>query len=212
MAASKDFQIHKGKTFFTLLRWEAEPMVYKAITGITRGAPARLTVAGHGIPDAWRVAVVSVKGMSQINAANSPPKPKDYSPATVVDVNTIELNGVNSSDFNAYTSGGYVQFKTPVDLAGMTGRIDIKDKIGGRILASTQAYTIKDDQGNDVIVQPIITVVFDNVLKTITVAINAADTAAVTWKKGVYELEILSGSTVTLLLSGSFTVREEVPT
>lgn len=38
---------------------------------------------------------------------------------------------------------------------------------------------------------------------TITLSMTAADTAAITKTKGVYDLELISGSTVTRLLEGS---------
>lgn len=51
MAVQKDLTIQQGKTFALVLRWETEPIVYKAITAITLTAPARLTVTDHGAQD-----------------------------------------------------------------------------------------------------------------------------------------------------------------
>ena len=199
MAADKDFIIEQGKTFSQVLRWEAPPIIYKAITAITQTAPARLTVTAHGIPNGWRVAVVSVKGMTQINAPNSPPKDKDYVQATVVDANTVELNTVNAADYKAYSSGGYLQLNTPVDLAGYTARMSVKDKVGGTELLRLD--TVAGD------------IVIDNVAKTITLTVSAVDTAAITWKKGVYDLELISsGGVVTALLSGTVVLAKEVTT
>lgn len=204
MAATKDFVIEQGKTFSQVLRWEAPPIVYKAITAITQTAPVQITSTGHGIPGGWRVAVVSVKGMTAINAANSPPKEKDYHVATVIDANTISLNDVNAADYKAYTSGGYLQFNTPVDMTGYTARMQIKDKVGGTVLASTEAADTPKD---------ILTVSIDNPNKTITLLVSATDTAAVTWKKGVYDLELVSsGGVVTALLTGTISVTKEVTT
>ena len=80
MAVSKDLTIQQGKTFTLVLRWETEPIVYKAITAIAQTAPVRITAAGHGLVDGWRAAVVSVKGMAEINAENTPPRGDDYKP------------------------------------------------------------------------------------------------------------------------------------
>jgi len=202
MAAKQDLTIKQGSTFTRVLRWESPPYLYKAITGITRGAPAVVTATGHSIPDGWRVAVVSVKGMTQINAKKAPPIDSDYVRATVIDANSVELNEVNSTDYGNYTSGGYLQLLTPVDLSGYTGRMKIKDKVGGTVLASTEVADTPAD---------VITITLDNVGKTITVQIAADDTAAFTWTKGVYDLEMVSGTgVVTDLLQGKVTVELEV--
>lgn len=202
MAAKQDLTIRQGGTFSRVLRWEAPPYIYKPITGITKAAPAVVTAASHGIPNGWRVAVVSVKGMTQINAKKSPPLDSDYTRATVVDTNTIELNEINSTDFGNYTSGGYLQHLTPVDLAGYTGRMKIRDKIGGTVLASTDVADAPLD---------VITITINNTDKTITIQIEADDTAAFAWTKGVYDLEMVSsGGVVTDLLYGSVKVDKEV--
>jgi hypothetical protein len=199
MAAAKDLTIEQGKTFSQVLRWEAPPIIYVPITGILQAAPARITAPSHNCPPGWRVAVVSVKGMSQINAQNTPPKAADYHSATVIDPNTVELNDVNAADFKAYTSGGYLQFNTPVDLTGYSARMSVKDKVGGTVLLS---LTTVDGR-----------ITIDDLTKSITLTISAVDTAALTWKKGVYDLELVSpGGIVTALLAGAVTVSKEVTT
>lgn len=204
MADNRDLSIVQGKTFSLVLRWESEPIVYKAISGISlaSGAP-RPAVVGHGLPNGWRCAVTRVKGMKQINAANSPPRSSDYHPATVIDADTIELNDVapyddNGNEWPAYTGGGFIEYNTPVDLTGFAGRMEIKDKVGGTVLAST------DD---------ILVITVDNTAKTITLSITATDTAAISWMKGVYDLEMVSATgEVTSLLSGKVSVSKEVTT
>lgn len=210
MADSKDLEIKQGKTYSLVLRWETEPIVYKPITAISlaNGAP-RLTVTGHGTPNGWRGAVTRVKGMTQINAKNSPPRASDFVTATVIDANTIELNSVTPCDDSGtewpnYTSGGFWQFNTPVDLAGYTARMKIKDKIGGTVLASTEAG---DTPLN------ILSIAIDNAGKTITLSIAATATDDITWTKGVYDLEMVSGTgVVTTILSGKVSVTKEVTT
>lgn len=201
----KDFVIRQGSTFQHVLRWGAPPYIYKAITAITQTLPCRITSTAHGVIDDWRVAVVSVKGMLQINAdvdRHGIPYTRAYHKATVIDANTVELNDINSADFKPYTSGGYLQFLTPVDLTGFTARMKIRDRIGGTILASTEVGDTPLD---------IITVTLDDVLATITLNIAASDTAALTWTKGVYDLELVSaGGVVTTLLSGKISVTKEV--
>ena len=194
---NQNLTIVQGTTYELPVRWETEPIVYKAITGVTQTAPAVVTCVGHGVPDGWRVTVVSVKGMTQINAKNSPPKDSDYTLATVLTADTLELNTVNAADHKAYTSAGYVQYNTPQDLTGYIARMDIKDKIGGTVLL---ALTTENGR-----------ITVNNTTKTITLAISADDTAAITWKRGVYDLELESSTgVVSSLMFGTVTVTNEV--
>lgn len=197
--SNSDLIIKQGKTFRHVVRWETTPIVYKAISAITKAAPVSLTVTGHGMPDGWMATVVSALGMTQINANNNPPKESDYEKGTVVDDNTIEFNEVNSAGFSAYTSGGYLQYNTPHDLADYTARMSIKTKVGG-----TELVALTSVDGD---------IVIDNTEKTITILISATDTAAYTWLNGYYELEMVSGdSEVTQLLTGRITVEREITT
>lgn len=182
----KEILIQKGKTFNLIARWSTTPIIRKPISAISllTGAP-RLTVTGHGMPDGWDCAITQVAGMKQINAENSPPSEGDYHEGTVIDANTIELNGVDASGFSTYTSGGFLQFYTPVSLSGQTPRMTIKDKVGGTILASTD---IADAPKN------IITITPDVANKKLLISIPASATAALTWKKGVTDLEMVSGT------------------
>lgn len=199
MATKHDIVIQQGKTFNQVVRWESTPIVYKPITGITQAAPAQITATGHGVPAGWRVAIVSVRGMLQINAKNTPPRSSDYHAATIVSANAITLNDVNSSDYSSYTSGGYVQYNTPVDMTGFTARMTIKDRVGGTVLETLTDANAK--------------IVLDNTAKTITILLSAVATAAYTWVKGVYDLEMVSaGGVVTAILSGNVAVTKEVTT
>ena len=201
MANTKDLAIVQGKTFSLAIRWEAPPIIYKAITAITQTAPVKITAVGHGIPDGWRVAVTNVKGMTDINATANSVKDGDYVQATVVDVDTITLNDINAAGFKAYISGGYLQYNTPVVLTDFTARMSIKDKVGGTVLLS-----LTTENGG---------IVIDVTRHVITLNISATASAALTWSKGVYDLELVSADTipvVTALLTGKVTVSKEVTT
>lgn len=191
--------ITKGKTFIRTLRWAVAPFVYKPITAITKAAPAVITCATHGVPPGWRVAVTAVKGMTELNAADCNDISDDeYHKATVIDANTISLD-LSSACFNAYTSGGYIQYWTPVDLAGYTARMSLKNKVGG-----TELFRLDTSNGR---------ITLDNVDKKIDLLISAVDTAALTFKKAVYDLELVSpGGVVSLVIYGSVTVVDEVTT
>lgn len=195
----KDYIIVQGATFKPVVRWETSPSTFKPISNITQGAPAQVSCVGHGVPDGWRVAVVSVQGMTEINAGSTPPKKRDFHRVEVVDSDTLTLLEVNSAGFAAYAGGGFLQYYPPVNLSGYSARMKIKDRIGGAELLSLTSG------GGDIIL--------DNSLKTVSLFISDADTEALTWKRGVYDLEMVApDDTVTRILYGVITVSREVTT
>lgn len=203
VARRQDLVLEQGRTFTRLIRWETSPIVYKPITAIAQTAPALITAVGHGIPDGWRVGVINVLGMLEINAKHTPPKDGDLIPATYVGANQVSLNSVSSAGFDAYISGGYLTYYTPVDLTGFTAAMKIKDRIGGLTLATLVSGVGAGLTG----------ITIDNSAKTITVVIASEDSAAYTWLRGVYDLELVSATgIVTAILTGSITVKDEVTT
>jgi len=248
-----DIKIVKGKTFRDVIRWESAPVIYKAITGIAKTAPARITAVAHGIPDGWRAAVTNAGGMTEINASANSLRDSDYKQVTVVDVDTVDLNAVNAAGFHAYTSGGYIQYNTPVDLTGFTARQAIKARVAAPVLlqcsvAGTSGTTKPTSAGVDGTVtwESVTTgvadyewrantaydvadvvdlthllylttengrITIDTADFTITREISAADTALIDWRKGVFDLELVSADVepvVTGLVSGAAAVTEEL--
>ena len=194
-----NLNIYKGSDFRKILRWETGPLVYKSISAIPSLAPLRLTVTGHQMLNGWRFAIQSVKGMTQLNASKNPPVEKDFYTGTVIDADTIEVNNLNASDFSNYTSGGVIVYNTPTNLTGYTARLTIKDKVGGTELLS---LTTENDRIN-----------LSTANATIMLELDATTTSAITFSKGVYDLELMdSTGAVSKLLSGSIKVFEEVTT
>ena len=70
-----------------------------AITGITQANPAVVTAAAHGFSDGDIIYIVDVSGMTEVNNLQ-------YTVANST-TNTFELQGVDSSAFTAYSTGGY---------------------------------------------------------------------------------------------------------
>jgi len=70
----------------------------KTITAISKANPAVITATGHGFADGDVVKVTSVVGMTEINGKVGVVK--------VTDANNFSLNGINSTGFTTYTSGG----------------------------------------------------------------------------------------------------------
>jgi hypothetical protein len=184
-----------------------KPYVYKAITAVSNVAPIRLTAPSHGLVDNWPVWVQGAGGLvakagytvlKPVNARIDPPPASEFHTATVVDANTIELNDINGQILTAYTSGGYVQYLTPVDLSAYSARMTIRTRVGG-----TSLWTGTSGDGD---------IVVDNSTKTIALTISDTDTAAFDFLKAIYDLEMYTGSTVSLLASGNVTVAREVAT
>lgn len=76
----------------------------KNITAATQANPVSLTITSHGMTTGAQVQITGIVGMTQLND-------KIYI-ATVVDANTITLNGVDGTAFTAYTSGGSATYST----------------------------------------------------------------------------------------------------
>jgi hypothetical protein len=192
-------RIRKGETFSRVIRWEVGPTIYKNITGATKAGPCVLTVASHGLPDGWRVKrIVSVAGMKQLNTHKvvagawvETPLGEDFPQglkATVTDANTIELNQVNASGFDTYTSGGVIECNTPKDLTGYTARMQIRASAD----ADTVLFELTTENSR---------IVLDNTAKTIELTIPVALVDEIDWTSGVATLEMVADDgTVTLLI------------
>lgn len=199
MPREYDLTLPRGETFVLGVRWEAGPWLYSAITSVSNGAPAVITTTGHTIPDGWEVAVVDAKGLTQLNAKNNPPKRSDMRRATVLSATMVELNDVSSASFGRHTaSTGYLAWMTPKSLVGYSARMQIRDRSGGAVLLS-----LTSGAGDGI--------ALDDNLKLIEVTITAAQTEAMNWTSGVYDLELVSsGGVVTKLLKGTVTPEAEV--
>lgn len=197
MAATKNFVIEKGKTFNQRVRWEnAGKIVYKEITAVQNTAPMRFTSPLHGVPDGWRG---TVTGHPNIDVEVNNVRDKDYFEVSVIDANTVEVNSINASAFKPYTTGAWLQYNEPVDMTGFTARMSIKNKVGG-----TELLSLTTANGG---------IIIQEAEDLITLLISATDTAAFTWTKGVYDLEMVSpGGVVSALLTGTVTVKAEVTT
>lgn len=82
-----------------------------------------------------------------------------------------------------------------INLTGYTARMQIRQRVGGDVLT-----TLTTENGG---------ITLGGAAGTITLTISATNTAAITMD-GVYDLEMVSGSTVTRLLQGSVTLSKEV--
>ena len=200
-ALQHDIELRRGATFVLPVRWETTPWLYAAIASISLTAPVAITSAAHTIPDGWNVAVVDAKGLTQLNAKNNPPKASDMRRATVVSATQIQFNEISAAAFGKHQAGsGYLAWLTPHTLTGYTARMQIKDRIGGTVLASLTSL-------------PGGGIVLDDAGKVIEITITAEQSEAFAWTSAVYDLELVSAAgKVTPLLEGAASVSGEVTT
>lgn len=186
-----NFKIYQGSTFKEVLRWESSTKVYKPISGITKSAPVEINAIGHGAPTGWRVKITNVLGMKEINSADT------YNTISEVTADGFKINAINAVSFSDYTSGGIVEYNQPVDLAGLTAKMQIREKLD----SSTYILELTTENGG---------IVLDNINKTITINISYEQTAALSFSSAVYSLEIMRGAEVTPFINGTISLVKEV--
>lgn len=177
--------IVKGSTYRDTLRWASSLCLLKACT-VVATAPVRISCTAHGVVDGWNVQIENHVNFN----------PKTFYAVKVIDANTLEISCVNGAAFKA--GAAVLRYNAPVDMAGYTARMKIKDKVGGTVLAELTTANGR--------------IVIDNVAKTIVREIPADVTAALAAKKGVFDLEMIQGTYVTKIDSGTVTIANEVTT
>lgn len=197
---SLDLCIRRGSTVAIPIRVESDTIVYKAITAISQGAPVEITAATHGALDGWMGAVTGVKGMTEINASQVPPKDSDLRRMTVADANTVQFNAVSSADFRPYRSGGYLMYFEPMDLSAFVdARMEVKDRVGGTQLA---LFTVANGK-----------LEIDQSARSVWLKLAADEEIA--FDEGVFDIELVtSGGLVVPICSAesTLTVSPEVTT
>lgn len=186
-----NFKLIQGSTFRETLRWESGEKVYVPITDITKTAPVVITATNHGLVANWRAKVYGCTGMKEINDT------ENYLTATSVTTNTVTFNSINALGYTTYTGGGVLEYNKPTDLSGMTGRMQIRQKLDD----TTVIKELTSANGG---------VIIDNTTKTIQLLISAVDTAAFTFQSAVYSLELVTGTEVVQLINGNITLVKEV--
>lgn len=176
------FEIIQGATWSQPMTWKLPVL---DISGVSSGInPTITTTAAHGLAAGQTVEIAGVLGATGVNGAQ-----------TVLATPTTTTFTVTDSAPGTYTSGGTV---TPiVNLTGYTARMQIRDSANG----ATVLTELTTANGK---------ITLGGVAGTITLALSATETAALTWTWGQYNLELATGSHVDRLLEGRVTVRSEV--
>lgn len=173
-----DITIVKGKTFEYMYRYADQELVYLPITAMPSTAPVRLTVANHGIPDGWPISIEGVRQPEELNTGDG-----DFYIASVDGTSTVELNAVRSDNWRSFITSGSVIFNRPFDLTGCSARMQIRDRVDGNVLLSLSSDDTADRDG---------VIEIDNSLSALIVRLTPATTAAITWRAGVYDLELIT--------------------
>jgi len=110
---------------------------------------------------------------------------------------TVTFNSVNATGYTTYTSGGVLEYNTPVPLSGYTARMQIRSSLTST--AVIQELTTANSG-----------IAIDTTYSTITLLLTAAQTAALTFTTAVYSLELVSGVEVIPFCTGTLTLVQEI--
>lgn len=191
--AKINYKIYQGSTFQEVYRWESQTKVYVPVQSITKSAPCVVaTSEPHNIPQGWRIRVVGVGGMKEINSTA-----EQYQIATSVTSDTITINQINSLQYTAYTSGGVVEYGEPVNLADYSARMQIRETVD----SPQVIYEATSESGQ---------VLLNNLTKTITITLLGNVTSEFNFTTAVYSVELYSGNNVIPFLVGNLTLVPEV--
>ena len=193
--AKISYKIYQGSTFQETLRWESETKQYAPISTISKAAPCVITTSSsHGVPVNWRIRVTGVSGMKEINTISD----DAYYLVTSKTSTTLTLNQVNSSNYTTYTSGGIVEFNTPIPITGYTAQMQIRETLD----STTVVHELTTANGG---------IIIDPVNYTIMLKISAAVTATFNFDAAVYSCELTDAQgTVMPFLTGSISLVREV--
>jgi hypothetical protein len=186
-----NFKIYQGSTFKEVLRRETATKVYSPITAISKAAPIVITSAAHGIPLGWRTKVTNVLGMKEINSNDT------YNTVTTVTSNSVSFNDVNSLAYTDYVSGGVLEYNAPYSLAGVTARMQIREKPTS-VDVIDELTTLNGK------------ILIDDSLKTITILLDASTTALYSFSSAVYSMELVNGTEVIPFIYGSISLEKEI--
>lgn len=193
LPTEQDIEILLGVTWSTVTRWLTDSMVHKPISAVAIGLPTNVTATAHGLDNSQQqpVWITGVNGPRALNT-------DDYKYAEprwvdVVDADTLAVD-FDSSGLSAYTNGGTLTYRVPMDLTGWSGALSIYGNVGDAtpllvIDTSSNGGVTLDAHGN------------------ITTTITAEQSTALGLLNGWYKLELTDAAgNVTRVLEGAAAV------
>lgn len=197
-APTYQLTIIKGKTLSQSLLYAEDSFTYVPIDAVINRAPLRVTCPAHGIKDGWPVRIQGTVSPEIMNTEVG----KTVN-ARVVDADTIEFNTIDGTLWGEITAPGNIVFYTPADVTDWKLRMHVRDKPEGNILLSLSSDPADGAMG-------VITV--DESSSTFTLELTAAQTAALTWAGGVYDIEAIKpdGTVVEVIATSTVLVKKEI--
>ncbi len=197
-----DLDILQGTTFRPQFYW-AGALVAKAIQSVTTGCPTSFGSTTHGLPaqpvNAWFQSVGGL-GINTDSAADLG-KAKFATEIVKVDANTFRAPLLNTSG-ETYTTGGVVFYNTPTDFTGYTARLHIRARHGEDPDEIDPLVELTTENGG---------IELGTTDGGIALYISAEDTAALAFRKAVYDLELIDADdNVDRYAFGNITVSREV--
>lgn len=95
-----NYQFQDGSIMVWVPKFYYRLHASKNITAATKANPCQLTVVGHGLATGTLIFICNVGGMTQLNNL--------FFTVTVVDVDNVTLQGIDSSAYGTFTSGGQI--------------------------------------------------------------------------------------------------------
>ncbi len=121
----------------------------------------------------------------------------EYRIVTSTTTNTLTINEINALGYTQYTTGGVVEYNDPVTLTGYTARMQIRPTIESETVIST----LTTENGG---------INIDTEFNTISILINATETANYEFQTAVYSLELIKNQEVITFCKGNISLVKEV--
>lgn len=182
-----DLTITRGSTFAQAIPCRTGERAYRTIKRIENSAPCRLEVPAHGLTDFWPVRFERVRGIPQLN--------RYAGGVRVTDENNIVLPDFNAVGLREYGGVGVLVYDVPLDLAGYTARMHVRDPVTGDLLLE-----LTTENGRIRLGEPTGFALLE---------VSATETEEIAWIAGRYDIELVSGSYVTKLAGGTVTILDE---
>lgn len=106
--ANADKKVSCGWLYFYVSTTGTDLTINKSILNAEQTNPCVLTVPGHGCKTGDQVYINNVVGMTELNGL--------FYYVTVIDSNTISLNGIDATIYTQYISGGYISYPEDANL------------------------------------------------------------------------------------------------
>ncbi len=191
-----NLEIAQGALFEKVIQWMGDPVLTRPMTAVAvRGQPCRLTVPAHGLPPDWLVAAPGLGSCCGCSSTGA----LAYVRATVIDANTIELPSVNCGALADYvTDLGLLYYRSPRSLVGWEPTLQVRDD---RDPDATLLYEFTVGNGR---------IVVDTANYQIRLGLTVAETEAITWTEGFYDMRLVNGPTAYRVLEGQISVSPQV--